>query len=192
MPASNVYEVLQSQTKYYNKDDFRLAHKVILVPAEDMFGDWEILIDALTGEIFRVEDKSCYATGSAWVFAPDPITYGQTQYGATGFVDNNDSDSDSLTSQLITVTLNDITYEDGNYYLISPYACIKDFEAPYSGLFEQDSSNFHYTRSEDPFEAINVFYHIDNSMRYVIDTLGFDAMPTQHSGGVQFDVHSLS
>ena len=45
---------------YYNKGTFRLAQVVTIIPAEELFGQWEILVDAQTGEIFRVEDKACY------------------------------------------------------------------------------------------------------------------------------------
>ena len=45
---------------YYNQGTFRLAQVVTIVPAEELFGQWEILVDAQTGEIFRVEDKACY------------------------------------------------------------------------------------------------------------------------------------
>ena len=72
---------------YYNRGKFRLAQKVNIVPSEEIFGDWEVLVDAQTGKIFRVEDKACYlhnggddpdlVNGSGWVFDPDPITHGR-------------------------------------------------------------------------------------------------------------------
>ena len=105
--------------------------------------------------------------------------------------DNNDADSDSLTAQLKTVTLQDISYDGSMYSLEGPYAAIADFEAPFTGLYEQESSDFYYTRSNEAFEAVNAYFHLDKSMRYINETLGFDVMPFQYAGGVQFDPHGL-
>jgi len=185
---------------YYNKGTFRLAQKVNIVPSESVHGDWEVLIDASTGEIFRVEDKACYdgddprrgVNGSGWVFDPDPITHARTTYGSPGFSDNNDNDSDSLTAHLETRDLLDITLTGSDYSLVSPWAQITDFESPFTGLHTSTSSNFYYTRSNDNFEAVNVFFHIDQSMRYINQTLGITLMPHQYTGGVKFDPHGLS
>lgn len=175
-----------------------IAYKVNLVPAEDHFGDWELIVDASTGKILRAEDKACYyhpladtVNGSGWIFDPDPITNAKTIYGAPQFVDNNDADSDSLTAQLKTVTLKDITFNGSMYRLKGPYAAIDDFEAPFTGFYEQASNNFYYTRSDEAFEAVNAYFHLDKSMRYINDTLGFDVMPIQYEGGVRYDPHGL-
>lgn len=115
---------------YYNKGEFRLAQVVTLIPAEEVFGEWQILVDAKTGEIFRVEDIACYhkpmnenpqlVDGAGYVFDPDPITHARTTYGTTGFVDNNDADSDSLTFHRALRTLKDISFEGGVYILKGP------------------------------------------------------------------------
>ena len=189
---------------YYNKGSFRLSQKVNIVPSEQVPGDWEVLVDASTGEIFRVEDKAFYShgkggknkttgvNGSGWVFDPDPITHATTTYGSAGFTDNNDADSDSLTAHLEVRDLIDITFNGTNYSLISPWAQITDFEAPFTGLHTSASSNFYYTRSNDNFEAVNVFYFIDQSMKYINQTLGITLMPHQYVGGVKFDPHGFN
>ncbi|RLD59693.1 MAG: hypothetical protein DRJ05_06045 [Bacteroidetes bacterium] len=178
-----------------------IAYKVNLEPAEDHFGSWEIIVDAGTGTILKAKDKACYHhpdgdgvqdNGSAWVFDPDPVTNAQTLYGVTQFVDNNDADSDSLTAQLKTVVLQDILYDGNMYKLEGPYAAIVDFEGPFTGLYEQESSDFHFTRSNEAFEAVNAYFHLDKSMRYINETLGFDVMPYQYQGGVQYDPHGLN
>ncbi|MFQ5583171.1 MAG: hypothetical protein ACE5GL_01895, partial [Calditrichia bacterium] len=184
---------------YYNKGKTRLVQRVTLVPAEDKFGDWEILVDAHTGEIIRVQDKSLYggghsrATASGWVFDPDPLTRARALYQAGGqFGDNNDNDTDSLVAQIVEVPLLDVTFSGGLYQLDGTYANIEDFEAPFKGQFSQPDSNFHYTRNPDAFEAVNVYYHIDKSMRYINETLGISLMPYQYSGGVRVDPHGLN
>ena len=199
--GSVAFEKIETKV-YYNKGTFRLAQVVTIVPAEELFGEWEIMIDAQTGEIFRVKDKACYSRpqsynpqmvdGSGYVFDPDPITHARTTYGSPGFLDNNDADSDSLTAHRELRTLYDITFEGGIYTLKGPWAEIRDFEAPYTGLHTSPSSDFLFTRFNDNFEAVNVYFHIDNSMRWVNNTLGFAVHPYQYAGGVRFDPHGLN
>ncbi|MCW8805035.1 MAG: PKD domain-containing protein, partial [Ignavibacteriaceae bacterium] len=187
---------------YYKQGIFRLAQVVTIVPAEELFGQWEILVDAQTGEIFRVEDKACYfhpagynpqlLDGSGYVFDPDPITHARTTYGSTGFLDNNDADSDSLTFHRELRTLYDISFEGGVYILKGPWAEVRDFESPFTGLHTNPTSDFLFTRSDDNFEAVNTYYHIDNSMRWINNSLSFPLTPYQYTGGVRFDPHGLN
>ena len=161
-----------------------------------------MLVDAQTGEIFRVEDKACYlhnggddpnlVNGSGWVFDPDPITHARTTYGASGFVDNNDADSDSLTAHIEQRTLYDIDFNGSVYTLKGPWAEIRDFESPFTGLHTNPTSDFHFTRSDDNFEAANTYFHIDNSMRWINDSLSIPLTPYQYVGGVRFDPHGLN
>jgi PKD repeat protein len=187
---------------YYNGEKFRLALKSDIISTDTPRGAWEVLADAETGEIFRIEDRAFYdrpssitspesVDGRGWVFDPDPISTARTVYGAPGFTHNNDADSDSLTAQLRVRTLPGITIDPatGKYVLRGPYAQIVDVELPYTGLHENDSANFNFTRSNDNFEAVMCYYHIDKSMRYLNDTLGYHVMPLQHPGGVMFDPH---
>ncbi len=141
--GSIVYEKSETEV-YYNNGTFRLAQVATVIPAEENFGQWEVMVDAQTGEIFRVANKACnlkegnkdpqLVNGTGYVFDPDPITHARTTYGSTGFVDNNDADSDSLTAHREFRTLNDITFNGSVYSLVGPYAEIRDFEAPFTGL----------------------------------------------------------
>ncbi len=178
---------------YYNRHTTRLAHQVTIVPAEDTHGDWEVLIDAVSGEIFRVEDKAIYVTGSGHVFDPDPLTRGLAVYQTGGqFGDNADADTDSLVAQIVQRDLLDLEFSAGMYHLRGPYAQIVDSESPFNGLFSRADSAWHFTRDPDGFEAANVYFHLDESMRYVNETLGFSLMPYQYTGGVKGDPHGLS
>ncbi len=183
---------------YHNANTTRLAHKITVVPSEDTFGTWEVLVDAHTGELFRLEDKNLYGShrkghysveeGTANVFDPDPLTRAGAQYQAGGqFGDNDDADSDSLTAYAVQVTLLDITFDGSLYHLEGPYANIEDVEAPLNGEFSRADNNWLFTRSADDFEAANVYYHLDKSMRYINETLGFSLMPFQYTTGVEAD-----
>ncbi len=188
---------------WHAKGRSRLAHRLRLEPGTELTGDWEVLVDATNGEVFRAQDRACYhrshaptATGTARVFAPDPLSSAQVNYGATGYVDGGDADTAQLTAQLASVNLLDIDFTGGIHTLKGPFAEIQDFEAPFKGLFTQASSNFETTRSPDLFEAANTYFHIDAFMRYVNTPgpggLGLTVMPYQYSGGVRFDPHALN
>ncbi|MFC1851858.1 hypothetical protein ACFL27_16830 [candidate division CSSED10-310 bacterium] len=181
----------QDMVIYNNRYVNRLAQRITIVPSEKPIGDWEILMDVANGEIFRVEDKSVYASGTGNVFDPDPISSSGATYGTGGYTDDNDADSSDLTNALTAVTLLDITL-NGTYYLTGPYAQIVDSEAPYNGVFNQASSDFSCQRAADLFEAVNAYYHIDKSMRYIQVDLGFPYGPYQYSGGVRVDPHGLN
>ena len=184
---------------YYLKGHSRLVYRISIVPAQDVLGDWEVMVDASSGELIKAVDNSLYgethsrATGTGWVFDPDPLTRAGANYQTGGqFGDNNDNDTDSLVAQIVQIPLLDITYNGSLYELNGPYAHIVDWEAPFKGVFSQADSNFHYTRNPDNFEAANVYYHVDKSMRYINETLGFNLMPFQYTGGVQVDPHGFN
>jgi Fungalysin/Thermolysin Propeptide Motif len=192
---------------YHAKGASRLAYRFRMVPTVAPSGDWEALVDAKTGELFRVADLSCYredaeplvpVNGTATVFTPDPLSSsGGTVYGTGGFVDGADADTPDLTGQLVGVTLLDIDLTGGIHTLKGPFAEIVDTEAPFKGLFTQASSSFNSTRFPDVFEAAFTYYHIDRFMRYINTPsgsggLGLTVLPTQYVGGVRFDPHGLS
>lgn len=191
----------------YNRGEkTKLIYKVI-IEAESPSGSWEVLVDAQTGEIIRAADKACThkgheelampvlppptpVNGIGNVFIPDPLTVAQVSYGSP-YSDNSDATNASLDATMTSVTLLDIDFDGVNYNLAGPYAEVKDFESPYKGLFSQTSNDFSYNRSDDEFEAVNCYYHIDNSMRYINLTLGTTCMPFQYNTGVRYDPSGL-
>ena len=195
---------------YNNAKMTRLANEVTIL-TNNPAGEWHVFVDAQTEEIFKVVDLNQYykdeehkhnedclhssakkseerrrVSGTGMVFDPDPLSSNMVAYGG-GYVDNNDADSPELDAARVSVTLNDITLTGGTYSLVGPRAEIVDFDAPFNGLFTQNSSDFNFTREQDGFEAVNVYYHIDFMMNYINNTLGCDVMPYQYAGGVQFD-----
>ena len=189
----------------YNKSDkTHLAYKVVIEP-EFPTGSWEVLVDAHNGQILRTEDKAYYykkekksflpkpspVNGTGNVFDPDPLSYAGVSYGGN-YSDNSDATNAQLDAATISVTLLDIDNTAGTYTLKGPFAEIQDFESPSKGLFTQGSSNFNFNRSDDGFEAVNCYYIIDKSMRYINQTLGITLMPFQYSGGVRYDPHGLN
>lgn len=112
----------------------------------------------------HVSSAMAFESGTAMVFLSDPLSAAQVAYGATGFTDGfggGDTDTAQLNAQRASVVLPQIENLSGTYKLKSSYVEIKNLENPNKGLFTQTTSDFNFTRSQDGFEAANVFYHTD-------------------------------
>lgn len=108
--------------------------------------------------------------GTGYAFDPDPLTSAGVSYGGD-YVDGNDADTPALNGELFTVTLRDISQgTDGMYRLEGPFVRIVGDEEAVP--LELSPHAFTYTRADDRFEAVNAYYHIDKSQRYV-QSLGF-------------------
>ncbi len=177
---------------YHNRGASRLAWEARIPPQDELVGDWEILLDAHSGQIFRAEDKAIYVDGDGDVFDPDPLSSAHAQYTDPGYDDNGDADSPELLAEHFNRPLLGLTFDGSDYNLDGPYAAIDDTESPKLGLFPQPSSSFLFTRTQSGFEAVNCYYHVDTVMRYLNETLGLGIMPYQYSGGVKFDPHGLN
>lgn len=184
----------------------KLVYRVATSPNSGT-GVWETLIDAQTGEVLGVKDIALYAfepkaektgsyapfaltTGTAMVYNPDPLSQAHVTY-AGAYVDNNDAANTSLNNARVSVVLPEIDLTAGVYKLKSSYAEIKNISNPNKGLFTQATNAFNFNRNQDGFEAVNAFYHIDKSLRYINETLGIPCRPTLNSGLVGFDPSAL-
>jgi hypothetical protein len=112
-----------------------LIYRVTLT-REEQAGDWELIIDAESGKILASKDlfvdyqEGQRVQGQGHAFLGDPLSASRQIYGAAGFADNNDVDSDSLTAYRTAVTLDSLTYSDGLFWLRGPYCQIMDIETP--------------------------------------------------------------
>ncbi len=163
----------------------------ITVPVMDPLGDWEVFVDARSGDVLRLLDQALYVDGSGSAFDPDPLTTAQATYNvpAGSYVDNNDADHPSLTAQIFTRPLPELTYLSGLYYLRGPWVYIDEFESPVSTpVTSADPNGFIYTRNPQGFEDTNAYFHIDENQRW-IQALGFNNI--QHAP-IHVDTHGLS
>ena len=186
-----------------------LAYRVV-TNAFDKTGSWEVIIDAKTASILSKKDIAIYhkdkkkekakkvntntkltspnsfVLGAAKVFIPDPLSQARVPY-AGNYLDNNDLTNADFDAARTQVILPEIELLSGVYKLKSSFVEIQDLEAPAKGLFTQSTPNFLYDRENDAFEAANAFYHLDNSMRYINNTLGIRCIPLTNSGILYFD-----
>lgn len=127
-----------------------------------------------------------FVSGTGMVFSSDPLSVARVGYSGN-YVDGNDATNASLDAARSTVTLPEIDLTGGVYTLKSSYVEIKNLENPNKGLFTQATADFLFNRSQDGFEATNVFYQTDNSLRYINETLGIVCRPLTNSGILWFD-----
>lgn len=133
-----------------------------------------------------------FATGTAYVFLSDPLSVAGVAYGGA-YVDGSgqgDVDNASLQAARTLVNLPEIENLGGTYKLKSSFVEIKNLDVPNKGLFTQANGNFQFNRNQDGFEAANVFYHTDNSLRYINETLGVNCVQNvnaSHTGILWFD-----
>lgn len=184
----------------------KLAYRVFFVAMEPL-GQWGVFIDAQNGELLRVTDVAAYhderkhahykpfpmmVEGQGNVFDPDPLSSAGATYGDAGFTDNNDNTTPQLVAEQRTVTLPEVTEEGGMFFLKGQYAEITDEESPNRGVFEQATAEWLFDRDDNAFEATNVYYHVDASMRYLNETLGIAVRPTLYTTGVRCDPSGLN
>ncbi len=207
----------------------RRAWRVVAQTAQAV-AEWELLIDAATGEALIVIERSTHgahgsgrgialeaslsekaaptfslgttnsagprmtrvADGTGTVFDPDPLTSAGVSYGGA-YADNDDADTPELTAQLRTVTLRDITVAGGIYTLSGPYVRIAGDDPSgritYTPPQSSRPDGFRFTRSEDGFEGVMVYYHVDAAQRRV-QALGIGRPVLQRQ--VVINPHGLS
>jgi len=182
---------LETDLVVYPGDPARLTWRTRAVPSADPVGDWEILTDAATGEIFKLVDRASYVDGNGNVFLPDPLSSAGVDYNDPGYTDGGDANTPQLDSELFNSILLDITQAGATFMLVGPYAEIVDTESPFNGTYAQSSSSWEFNRQDDAFEAANTYYHIDTIMRHFNIALGVPVEPIQYTGGARFDPHGL-
>ena len=111
------------------------------------------------------------ATGTGLVFDPDPLTTSGSSYGPP-FVDNDDTDILAVNQERTLIELLDITQGfDGFYRLEGPHVRVVGESSGGTPIYtppsEASPDGFRYTRSNPFFEAVNAYYHIDKSQRYI-------------------------
>lgn len=121
-----------------------------------------------------VDDIVLEKTRWGAIYNPNPVATS----GNMSLVDNSDADDATLTSLRLGKGLAGL---DGTGYIRGAYADLATGSGDFSqcntginrGLAFDSGMKFVYTRSDDKFEEVNAYYHIDSVQRY-IQSLGLD------------------
>ena len=158
----------------------------VTIPAQDPLGDWEVFVDALSGQVIQIQDQIVHVDGVGQVFDPDP----ESTMNNPNLPDGGDSDAGIPAGAYFTRTLYDLNAAQGGlYYLQGPWARMIDFESPtIAPPGVADPNTFIWTRSPDQFENVTCYYWIDTEQRW-IQSLGFT---NANALSQEMDAHGLS
>ncbi|MEA2347770.1 MAG: hypothetical protein QOG62_1557 [Thermoleophilaceae bacterium] len=163
----------------------------VRIPGARPWGDYEVLVDALTGDVLSSTDLMHHVNGTASVFVPNPVVENGK---AEGLADNGDADSPLLTALRVPVVL---------HHLLKRGHCLDGAYAhattgPKSKEVCRKTRHWRgITRADNRFEALNAYFNVDRTLTY-IRSLGFpqvgfrrlplrtDAFPDDNSGFSSF------
>ncbi|MBM3493387.1 MAG: hypothetical protein FJX72_03545, partial [Armatimonadetes bacterium] len=135
-------------------------------------GSWEVLVSVPDGEVVSMVNRARFVDGDGMVFSPNPVVTS----GIADLVDGNDADTAILTNQRVAVKLKGL---DGSGFLQGPFCTTEPTN-------QQPRANepglaYNYVRSDDRFEEVMCYYHIDTAQRY-IQSLGFTNVNNRAQG----------
>lgn len=141
----------------------------ITIPTLKPTHDWRVFVDTYSREILAIDDMIDFSVeGEGLVFNPNPIVTANDNTFLDGVTPEG-----TLNAEQVPGALHEL--EDpvaGQHYLRGPYVEIIDLAAPAIGIpNEADPMNFNYDRTNDNFEAVNVYYHIDSYQRFIQNDL---------------------
>jgi zinc metalloprotease ZmpB len=159
----------------------RLVWEVIVWPKDEP-AEYRVHIDAQTGELVRLVNQAIslrdrhdsevpWIDGTGYVYDPSPLYKAGVFYGAP-YVDGDDATNSFLDAARVSVTLNGLTQNEANKWVLKgPYVSITGMNQGGTEVYTPPAENsldgFKYTRSQTGFEAVNAYYHLDKSQRYI-------------------------
>jgi hypothetical protein len=172
---------IKSQTKevYYVKN--HQLHKGTLLNYSSTYsyiGDKEVLFNADGKEIYENDNMVYHSHASQQdtlvkvkIFRPDPLASANVTYGGS-YVDANDTDVAVINAELVDTTMF-VKFENDTFYLKSNYINLGEFDLPIKAICKTLTDTMHYTRANDCFEQVSVFFYINYFQNY-LQSLGFN------------------
>lgn len=129
------------------------------------------------GEVILHYDQRVFnkdSTAQGMVFYPDPLSSANVFYGGA-YVDNGDADLPELNGERRAVSFRS-SFHGGRFHLENNHFRLGEFSAPNIPPVTSLDGQFNYTRSQNGFEDVNAFYHLNRFKNY-IDSLGYANLP---------------
>jgi len=136
------------------------------VPTLEPLGDWLVLVDGTSGKAILKQDLTRHDSGSGWVYQySNPVQTG----GNLAWPAPDDLDHGIITQQETNMQL--LHLASGTGKLVGDFV---DLTAPgiigaykSAGLADNVTRYYHYTRSNDAFEEVMVYYYVDSVHSYL-------------------------
>ena len=139
----------------------RVSYRVTVLAAAGP--TWGADVDAVTGAVTRLRDLRMRVDGTGLVFDPNAVD----ATGNTALVDGNDATTAALDAARVSVT---IRHLDASGFLRGTWA---DVRPPASTPRADENTHvYNYNRTDDRFEEVMAYYHLDRSQQRIQD-LGY-------------------
>jgi Zn-dependent metalloprotease len=154
----------------------------VVIASQRPLKDFEVTIDAASGEVLATRNLLRYATGSAQLYTPNPIATngGYDGIGRNKDADKNDKDTAKLTSLRTPVVLDRL---DSGDCLTGTYVKSRLGDRNGKPVCKPSRNWDEVTRANDRFEALMGYYHIDVIQDYMND-IGFSGANDVHPGPI--------
>jgi hypothetical protein len=142
----------------------------VLIPSARPLGDFEVLVDAVSGRVVRARDRlQRFRTGHAKLYDPNPVAERHSFFGGLRR-DHHDRNTKLLTSLRVPVKLRNIS--EGQDCLRGRWAHAKVGRRPAHDVCKASLRWNSVKRAKGRFEALMTYFHVDRAQRY-IQSLGF-------------------
>jgi Fungalysin metallopeptidase (M36)/Peptidase propeptide and YPEB domain/Fungalysin/Thermolysin Propeptide Motif len=190
--AATLRQPVNDPSEVYFPTDagLKLAYQVLILTREPPH-DWRVIVDAYSGQILEQKDLLFHVDGQGFVFDPNPVVTANNNTlrdptataGTCGFAGTPVA---TIDAQRVTRTLKGLTLANGVHKLEGPFVKMRNFGAPnINPPTEANANNFKYSSGDNRFEAVNVYYHVDTTQRF-IQSLG---ITTAHNKVIECDAH---
>ena len=130
----------------------------------------------VNGDLFHQQENKHYymqpdSLVHAQVFLVNPLNSAERNYGSP-YIDSSDQDVPALNAERKWVTMN-AHLEDDTFWLKTDRYFFGEISDPETRVTYSLTDTFSFTRSQDQFEDVNVFYHVTQMNNYV-ENLGFE------------------
>jgi hypothetical protein len=141
----------------------------VLIPAARPLGDFEVLVDAISGRVLRTRDLlRRWRRGHAKLYNPNPVVHHSSYSGLKK--DRRDKNTSLLSSLRVRVVLHGI--KEGQNCLRGKWVHAKVGRHPTHDVCKRSLRWNSVKRAKDRFEGLMAYFHIARAQRY-IQRLGF-------------------
>jgi hypothetical protein len=142
----------------------------VVIPSARPLGDFEVLIDAVSGRVLRTRDLlQHFRTGHAKLYNPNPVAERHSFFGGLRS-DHKDKNARLLTSLRVPVTLPNI--RNAQNCLRGRWVHAKVGRHPSHNVCKATLRWNSVKRAKDRFEGLMTYFHINRAQSY-IHSLGF-------------------